>query len=149
MALKVNDQAPDFALPSTSGGSFQLSKDVAGKPCIIYFYPKDFTPGCTAEACEFRDTFELFRNLDMKIFGISRDDVATHLRFKKAHSLPFDLLADEEGKVAAQYGATIPLIKFTRRITYLLDKNHKIAAVYENLFAASKHIKVMIEKVKI
>ncbi len=148
MALKVNSTAPDFTLPSTSGHDFTLSKDVAQMPCIIYFYPKDFTPACTKEACEFRDAFETFRDMDIAIYGISTDDIPTHLKFKKAQNLPFELLADTEGKVAKLYGATLPLVKFTRRITYLLDKNHVVVAVYENLFGATRHIQVMIDKVK-
>lgn len=139
-------KAPDFGLLSTSGNNFSLSRDEANKPCIIYFYPKDFTSVCTKEACEFRDTFSQFRDLQIDIVGISRDDIATHLAFKKAHSLPFDLLSDTEGKVAKAYGATIPFVKLIRRITYLLDKEHRIAAVYENMFNAESHIKTMVAK---
>lgn len=148
MPLKVNDIAPDFILASTSGNDFSLSTDAKNKPIIIYFYPKDFTPNCTKEACEFRDTFSFFRDLAIDIVGISRDDIETHLRFKDSHNLPFHLLADVDGKVAEKYQAVVPLIKFTRRITYLLDKEHKIAAVFENLFSGTKHIHYMIEKVK-
>jgi peroxiredoxin Q/BCP len=148
MPLKINQPAPDFSLPSTNGKLFTLSKDMLNKPCVIYFYPKDFTPGCTKEACEFRDTFSMFRDLDIAVIGISRDDIATHLEFKKQYKLPFELLSDTKGEVAHLYGASVPLIKFTRRITYLLDKKHTIAAVYENLFAAEKHIQTMIEKLK-
>ncbi len=148
MALKENAKAPDFELQSTSGNAFSLNKNASGKPLIIYFYPKDFTPGCTKEACEFRDSFEFFNDLDIDIYGISRDSVATHHEFRKTHQLPFHLLADEDGKVADLYGASVPLINFTKRITYLLDKNHRIAGVYQNLFGARKHIKEMIKKVK-
>ena len=148
MSLKINDKAPNFTLASTDGTDFTLNIDAAGKPCIIYFYPKDFTGVCTAEACEFRDTFSHFRNLNIDIYGISRDDIPTHQLFKKAHNLPFDLLADTDGKVAAAYGATVPIIKFTRRITFLLDPRHRIAAIYENLFSAGKHIEEMVQKVK-
>lgn len=148
MALKENTAAPEFSLPSTGGGTFTLSKEAAGKPVIIYFYPKDFTSGCTKEACEFRDTFEYFRDLDIDIYGISRDDIPTHHAFRKAHNLPFELLADEDGKVADLYDASIPLIRFTKRVTYLLDAEHRIAGVYQNLFGSRKHIKEMIDKVK-
>lgn len=148
MALKENTAAPEFSLPSTGGGIFTLSKETAGKPVIIYFYPKDFTSGCTKEACEFRDTFEYFRDLDIDIYGISRDDIPTHHAFRKAHNLPFELLADEDGKVADLYDASIPLIRFTKRVTYLLDAEHRIAGVYQNLFGSRKHIKEMIDKVK-
>ena len=148
MALKPGSKAPDFTLASTSGRNFSFHRDHAGKPAILYFYPKDFTPVCTAEACEFRDTFDFFRDSDMDVFGISRDDVPTHQRFKEAHKLPFELLADVDGKVAAKYKATVPILKFTRRITYLLDKDHTIVAAYENLFASAKHVEEMVKRIR-
>lgn len=148
MSLSKQSIAPDFTLASTSGAPFTLSKTAAGKPLVLYFYPKDFTPGCTKEACEFRDTFAFFRDLNIDIYGISRDNIPTHQEFKKAHKLPFELLADEDGQVADLYKASIPLIRFTKRITYLLDAEHRVAAVYTNLFGAKKHIHDMIEQVK-
>lgn len=148
MALKAGHKAPDFTLPSTSGKNFHLSKDKFLKPLIIYFYPKDFTGGCTKEACGFRDTFEFFRGADIDVIGISRDNIDTHHEFRKAHNIPFELLSDIDGAVAKAYDATVPLINFTRRITYLLDKQHTIVAVYENLFGAKKHIDEMISQVK-
>lgn len=148
MPLTENTKAPDFSLPSTGGATFKLSEHAAGKTCILYFYPKDFTPGCTAQACEFRDSFALFRELDVPVYGISRDSLKTHERFKQEHRLPFDLLADEEGKVAKLYKASIPLMGVNRRITYLLNPERLIVAVYENMFAAEKHIKEMIKRVK-
>lgn len=148
MALSINTQAPDFKIASTSGQDFQLSVYLKDKPCILYFYPKDFTPGCTAEACDFRDNISYFKDLDIDVFGISQDNIETHLKFKEAYQLPFELLADTQSKVSKSYKATIPLIGLTKRITYLLDKNHTIVAVYENLFGAKQHIKEMIVKVK-
>lgn len=148
MPLKVDQPAPDFTLPSTRGTSFTLSRDLPGKPVILYFYPKDFTSVCTKEACEFRDSFSLLRELQTEVIGISRDSVETHVRFQQEHKLPFDLLADVNGEVAERYGAVIPLIRVTRRITYLLDSNHRIAAVYENMFAAEKHIHAMVTQVQ-
>ncbi|MTI29468.1 peroxiredoxin [Xanthovirga aplysinae] len=148
MPLKLNTLAPDFSLPSTSGRDFSLSTDQKGKPCILYFYPKDFTPGCTKEACEFRDSFHFFKDLNIDIYGISKDDMVSHLKFKKAHNLPFELLSDLKGKVAKKYQAQLPILKLTKRITYLLNANHQISAVYEDLFGAKKHIQEMIQKVK-
>lgn len=148
MALKIKEKAPDFTLQSTTGKDFSLSIDAYKKPILIYFYPKDFTRGCTLEACEFRDTFSFFKDLNIDIVGISPDNPETHLKFKQEYKLPFHLLSDLHGKVAEKYGASIPFIKFTRRISYLLDKDHIITAVYENLFSAKKHIQYMIEKVK-
>jgi peroxiredoxin Q/BCP len=121
---------------------------MAGKPCILYFYPKDFTPGCTQEACEFRDHFAYFKDLSIDVIGISRDSVATHKKFKEANQLPFELLSDERGDVARQYKALLPFLGVTRRITYLLNGEHKIVAAYESMFAAKNHIQKMTEAVK-
>jgi peroxiredoxin Q/BCP len=148
MALSLGAKAPDFTLPSTSDKKFSLSTDMAGKALILYFYPKDFTPGCTAEACEFRDQFEEFRELEIPVLGISRDDIPTHEKFKKTHRLPFDLLSDESGKVCKAYDALIPLIKMPKRITYLLDKDHKIAGVFSDMFESKGHIDVMLKKLQ-
>ncbi|WKN40896.1 peroxiredoxin [Tunicatimonas pelagia] len=148
MPLKVNQPAPDIYLPSTSGSHFKLSRDLANQPGIIYFYPKDFTPGCTQEACSFRDSFSVFRDLNITVVGISRDSIESHQKFKQQHKLPFELLSDKSGEVAKKYQALVPFLKVVRRVTYLLDANHKIAAVYEDMFGAEKHIKQMIEAVK-
>src|SRR5690606_39027187 len=121
MALKIGSTAPEFILESTGGKSIDSSNDLKGKAFILYFYPKDFTKGCTAEACEFRDQFEAFRNLDIPVLGVSKDDIVTHERFKKEHKLPFDLLSDPTGEVCKSFDALIPLIKMPKRITYLID----------------------------
>ncbi len=143
MALAVGAKAPDFSLPST-GGQFTLSEDLAGKSCIIYFYPKDFTNVCTKEACTFRDEFSKFEGVNTTIVGISKDSVETHLRFKAEYNLQFDLLADTKGEVAKLYKASIPIIGVTKRISYLLDKDHKIVAVYDSLFEAQEHVNEML-----
>lgn len=148
MALPVGTQAPDFTLAATSLGSITLSKDLAEKSVILYFYPKDFTPGCTTEACEFRDQFAAFRELDIPVFGISRDNLATHEKFKKTHRLPFELLADESGKVCKAYDALLPLIKMPTRVTYLLNSNHQIVGVFQGLFENKAHVSAMIKQLK-
>lgn len=148
MALSLGSQAPDFTLPSTSVKFLSISKDLKGQAFILFFYPKDFTRGCTAEACEFRDQFGEFRNLEIPVFGISRDDIATHEKFKKAYQLPFDLLSDESGKVCKAYDALIPLIKMPKRVTYLIDSSHKIAGVYEGLFENKSHVDAMLRKIR-
>ncbi|MCS7018956.1 MAG: peroxiredoxin [Cytophagales bacterium] len=145
MALALYSQAPDFTLPSTSGKDFQLRRDMAGKPCILYFYPKDFTNVCTAEACSFRDHFEAFRNLEVAVLGISRDSLATHQQFKSRYQLPFELLADTDGKVAKLYRAVIPIIGMPKRLTYLLDAAHRIVAVHEAMLESSAHVRAMLQ----
>ena len=147
MALAVGTKAPDFSLPSTNG-QFTLSKELAGKPCIIYFYPRDFTNVCTKEACSFRDEFSEFKGANASIVGISKDSVETHLKFKAEYKLPFDLLADTKGEVAKKYKASIPIIGVTKRISYLLDKDHRIIAVYDSLFEAQEHVAKMLSEIK-
>ncbi|MGM0579776.1 MAG: peroxiredoxin [Bacteroidota bacterium] len=145
MPLKEKQKAPDFQLESTSGKKFKLDEQ-AGEPIILFFYPKNFTKVCTAEVCEFRDAFTEFRGLNVKVVGVSQDTIASHHKFKKENKLPFELLSDPKGKVAKLYKATIPVIGMNRRITYLLDKELRIKAVYENMFTADQHVKQMIEK---
>lgn len=149
MAIKIGNLAPNIKLPSTSGSIFDLSVDKKDKPVIIYFYPRDFTSGCTAEACEFRDMFSYFKEIDMEVIGISRDSIETHLKFKTQHQLPFELLADVDGKTAQAYGALISFVKLTKRVTYLLNKQHRIVGVFEDMFGATKHIDEIIKKIKI
>ncbi len=144
MALSVGAKAPDFKLPSTSGKNLSKSEDLQGKPFILYFYPKDFTPGCTAEACEFRDQFEAFRDLDIPVLGVSRDSIDSHLKFKKQHRLPFELLSDKDGKVCKAYDALIPLIRMPKRVTYLINDEHKVAAVFSEMFESKGHIESML-----
>lgn len=148
MSISINSKAPNFRTESTSGTTFELSKDAAGQACILYFYPKDFTPVCTIEACEFKSTFDFFSKLNIKVFGISKDDIETHHRFKKAYELPFELLADPEGTVASLYDAYMPLIKFTKRLTFLLDADHKIVHISNNIFEDQNGIKGMIAELK-
>lgn len=148
MALKKGTKAPDFTLSSTSGEKFTLSQDCKDKACIIYFYPKDFTKVCSKEACDFRDQFGAFRDLDIPIFGISRDDIKTHLSFKKEYKLPFDLLSDLDGRVCKSYDALIPIVKMPKRITYFLDKNHMIAGVFSDMFESKRHVEEMLKLIK-
>ena len=145
MALKIGKTAPDFTLPSTSGNSFNLSENL---PCILFFYPKDFTPGCTKEACYFRDEFLFFRDLNIKIIGINRDKLHTHLKFIEKYDLPFELLSDETGEVVRAYGANIPFIRLIKRITYLINKEREVESVYESLFEYKNHMKEMIRSLK-
>ncbi|PRY90540.1 peroxiredoxin [Mongoliibacter ruber] len=148
MALKKGTKAPDFTLSSTSGEKFTLSQDCKDQACIIYFYPKDFTKVCSKEACDFRDQFAAFRALDIPIYGISRDDMKTHIRFKEEYSLPFDLLSDLDGRVCKSYDALIPIVKMPKRITYFLDKNHIVAGVYADMFESKAHVEEMLKLIK-
>lgn len=143
MALKVGDRAPDFTLPSTAGRDFNLLLDAAGQPIILYFYPKDFTTVCTKEACGFRDEFAHFNGLGIAVYGISRDDIPTHLRFKATYSLPFELLADIDGRVSQLYSGKVPIIGVSKRVTILLDGEQRVRAIFSDFFAGQKHIDEM------
>jgi peroxiredoxin Q/BCP len=124
--LEIGDKAPDFTLPADGGGKVSL-KDLRGKTIILYFYPKDDTSGCTAEACAFRDQLPDFSKAKATVLGVSRDSVASHDKFKKKYGLTFPLLADEEGKVTEAYGTWVEKSMYGRkymgidRSTFLID----------------------------
>lgn len=148
MPLSLKQQAPDFTLTSTSGHKFTLSKDATGRPLIIFFYPKDFTKECTKEVCGFRDNFSFFRNVNIDVVGISTDSVKKHLEFKEKYKLPFELLSDVTGNVSKTYEAKLPFLNMSKRITYLLDKDHKIAAIQEGLFDGNIHVRKMAKAIE-
>ncbi|SFB16974.1 peroxiredoxin Q/BCP [Lentibacillus halodurans] len=127
MSAELGKQAPDFTLPNQNGKQVSLS-DFKGKHVVLYFYPKDMTPGCTNEACDFRDAYESFSDLDAVIIGISPDPVESHQKFIDKHDLPFILLADEDHKVAEDYGVWKFKKNFGKeyygieRSTFIIDK---------------------------
>jgi len=127
--FEIGGLAPDFTLNNENGIAETLSK-YRGKYVLIYFYPKDDTPGCTAEACSIRDNINNFKQLDVKVFGISADDEASHKKFIAKYNLPFSLLADTKKEVAKLYGADGIFIK---RISFLIDKEGKFAKLYPNV----------------
>jgi peroxiredoxin Q/BCP len=134
---KVGDKAPDFSVAASDGTTVQL-KDYVGKGSIIlYFYPKDDTPGCTKEACGIRDTFGEFKGLDATVFGVSFDPVESHKKFIEKHKLPFVLLADTGKKVAKLYGAAEDNSVVARRVTFVINKAGKIAFVNPNVNPAT------------
>jgi peroxiredoxin Q/BCP len=127
----VGAAAPDFSLPDQNGKLRHLS-DWRGKWIVLYFYPKDDTPGCTEEACTFRDDLEQLSALDAQVVGISIDTSASHKAFAEKYHLPFPLLADDKAQVAASYGALSDwlLIKLAKRYTFLINPSGKIAKTY-------------------
>lgn len=138
MKLKVGNIAPNFELPDQNGKVSKLS-DFKGQKVLIYFYPRDFTPGCTTEACSLRDSFPNFKNLDTVVLGISKDSVESHNKFARKYSLPFTLLADVDHKVQETYGVWQGK-KFlgksymgTVRTSFLIDEKGKIAKIYEKV----------------
>lgn len=138
MPITANNPAPDFALPDDTGTTRRLS-DFRGKPLILYFYPKDDTPGCTTEACNFRDDYSAYEKSGVTILGVSPDSVASHVKFKEKYHLPFPLLADDQHKVCDKYGVWGPKKAMGReydgvlRTTFLIDSKGRIARVFENV----------------
>ena len=140
MKLNIGDEAPDFELPTTAGGTFRLADNLNRGNLVLYFYPKDFTTGCTAEACGFRDAFADLRKSEMRVLGISTDSIETHMKFKEKYDLPFDLLSDSNGDVSGLYGAYIRLFKIANRVTFIIDGDGNIVSMTKNLFSPKTHI---------
>lgn len=137
--VKVGDIAPDFVLPSQSGKMYKL-KDMISQNLILYFYPKDDSPGCTAEACAFRDSYEIFKKHGAEVVGISSGTIDSHNKFATKNNLPFILLSDEKGKVGNLYGVPTTFGMIPGRITYLIDKKGIVRNIFSSQFHAKKHI---------
>ena len=148
----VGDPAPDFELVDQDGQLHSI-EDYRGKWVALYFYPKDGTPGCTTEACEFRDNIFAFRNMDCQILGVSLDDAESHKSFSEKHGLPFPLLADTKGSAADAYGVKAEKMGMTvaRRQTFLIDPEGNIAKHYAEVNPESHSQEVLadLEKFKI
>ncbi len=149
--LKIGENASDFTLPDQEGNQHKLS-DYKGKKVILYFYPKDMTPGCTIEACSFRDDFAEYKKRGIIILGISGDSVDSHKKFSEKHSLPFTLLADSKKEVSDKYGVYGEK-KFlgktflgVKRTTYLIDEKGIIRKVYEKV-DVGEHSKEILEDI--
>jgi peroxiredoxin Q/BCP len=138
--IQVGDAAPDFTLPTQSGTQVNL-KDFIGKTAIVlYFYPKDNTHGCTAEACAFRDSYQVFKDAGAEVIGISSDSAESHQQFASRHSLPFILLSDVKGMVRKRYGVPAALGLLPGRVTYIIDKQGIVRHIFSAQFAAEKHV---------
>ncbi|KAM3741629.1 hypothetical protein ACB098_07G010800 [Castanea mollissima] len=131
---------PSFTLKDQDGKTVSLSK-FKGKPVVVYFYPADETPGCTKQACAFRDSYEKFKKAGAQVVGISGDDPSSHKAFAKKYKLPFTLLSDEGNKVRKDWGVPSDLFgTLPGRQTYVLDKNGVVQLIYNNQFQPEKHI---------
>lgn len=129
--LPVGAMAPEVVGEAPDGRATRLSAR-RGHPAIVYFYPKDGTPGCTKEACAFRDAFTRFQERQVTLFGVSRDSAEIHAEFRKSHQLPFTLVADENGAIAQAYGVSSPL-GMSARVTFLVDANGRVARVWPDV----------------
>jgi peroxiredoxin Q/BCP len=140
MAVKVGDSAPDFTLPSQTGTNVSL-RDFRGKQAVVlYFYPKDDTPGCTAESCAVRDQYEVFKAAGAEVIGVSGDTQESHQRFASKHNLPFILLSDKGDQVRKQYGATAAFGLFPGRVTYVIDQEGVVRYVFDSMLNFKGHV---------
>ena len=148
LKLKVGDQAPDFTLLSQKGEKVTLSKLTGKKNIVLYFYPKDESKGCTQQACEFRDKYEVFTDLGAEVIGVSSDDVLSHKLFAEKNFLPFTLLSDKENKVRELYSVKSTFGLIPGRVTYVIDKKGIIRKIFSSQFKFKKHIAESLETLK-
>jgi thioredoxin-dependent peroxiredoxin len=138
--VEVGSVALDFVLPSQLGEMVRLGDFIGKKPVVLFFYPKDDTPGCTKQACAFRDDFEEFRKLDAEVFGISSASVESHKSFAAKHDLPFTLLSDVGGRVRRLYGVPNTFGLFPGRVTYVVDEEGVVRHVFSSQVEAVRHV---------
>ena len=152
MTLKINSKAPSFEIPATSVGKYSLKNSI-GKYLVLYFYPKDDTPGCTIETNDFNKLLSKFKKLDCEIYGVSKDSLKSHDKFKDKYKIKFDLLADEEIEVLKKYKVWGKKkfmgreFMWTNRTTFLIDKKGKIIKIWENV-KVKDHAKEVLEALK-
>jgi peroxiredoxin Q/BCP len=139
MKIIEGSKIPDFTLQDQNGNEFDVKKYIGKLNLVIYFYPKDDTPGCTKEACYFRDQYDVFNQADAKIIGISSQSVESHKRFAEKYRLNFTLLSDEGGKVRKMFGAST-LGFIPGRITYIVDKKGIVIYIFNSQMEAEKHV---------
>ena len=140
MSVKVDDKAPDFTLPSQMGDNVTLSEFLGKKNVVLYFYPKDETPGCTREACSFRDSYEELTNLGAEVLGVSGQSVESHKSFATHYGLPFILLSDEGNKVRKLYGVPSSIGILPGRVTYIIDKQGVVRHIFSSQPQTQRHV---------
>jgi thioredoxin-dependent peroxiredoxin len=138
--IEAGQPAPDFALPDAEGKPVRLADFRGKKAVVLYFYPKDDTPGCTAEACSFRDSYEDFQDAGAEVIGVSSDSASSHAKFAKRHKLPFTLLSDAKGEVRKKYGVPSTMGLLPGRVTFVIDKKGIVRHVFNSQLLATRHV---------
>lgn len=138
--LQVGDPAPDFTLPDQFNRPIHFAEVAGQGPIVLFFYPKDYTPGCTAEVCAFRDNYEDFKDAGATVIGVSADSTESHERFSERHRLPFILLSDAGGVVQSLYGAEKTFGILPVRITFIIDNQRTIRHIFSSQINIDKHI---------
>ena len=144
--MGVGDKLPSFVLKDQFGVDFDISEHIGKSAMVIYFYPKDDTPGCTKEACSFRDSYEEFTDRNILVVGISSDSVESHREFAKKYQLPFTLLSDTDNRVREMFGVKPDLMGLLPgRVTYVVDEQGRIMFMHDSQFKAQSHISEALE----
>ena len=146
--IQVGDKAPDFTLPSQSGETVRLQDRLGERVVVLYFYPKDNTSGCTAEACAFRDSYETFTDAGAEVIGVSSDSADKHAAFAGQHNLPFTLVADKGGRVRKSYGVPSVLGVIPGRVTYVIDRTGTVRHVFSSMTNIGQHVSDALEMVR-
>lgn len=148
MTLQIGDRIPDFTLPSATGETINISNFIGKKPLVIYFYPKDDTPGCTAESCAFRDSYQVFQDMGAEVIGISGDSVESHQKFAQKYNLPFILLSDTQNSVRKQFGVPATLFVLPGRVTYVTDKEGIVRHIFNSMMDFKAHVDEALNTLK-
>jgi len=138
--LGTDEKAPDFTLPDENGNAFHLHAELKKSRIVLFFYPKDNTPGCVAEACKFRDEYERFLEKGAAVVGVSSDSYSSHLSFRNRYNLPFPLLSDPVRHVAKLFGVPFFLGIFSGRVSFVIDSDARILHVFQSQFNPEKHV---------
>ena len=146
--LEAGEKAPNFTLPTQSGESWRLVDALSEGPVVLFFYPKDETKVCTAEACSFRDQHEVFADSGASVVGVSSDSVGSHKRFAEHHRLPYTLLSDVGGKVRKQFGIKKTLGLFDGRVTFVIDRDGTVRHAFSSALNAQAHVEEALRTVR-
>jgi peroxiredoxin Q/BCP len=147
--IEVGSLVPEFSLPDQNGKLFSANSVIGKKNLVIYFYPKDDSPGCTKEACSFRDSFEVFNEAEAVIIGISGQSVESHRKFAEKYRLSFTLLSDEGDKVRKMFGVPVNFLGLLPgRVTYIADKSGKVVYIFNSQTQAEKHVEEALRILK-
>ncbi|MFY7804710.1 MAG: peroxiredoxin [Limnoraphis robusta] len=148
MTVKVGDTAPNFTLTSQTGESVSLGDFLGKTAVVLYFYPKDDTPGCTAEACAFRDSYQVFKDAGAEVIGVSSDSINDHKQFANKYNLPFVLLSDSSNKVRQLYGVPATLWILPGRVTYVIDKQGVVRHIFDSMLDFKAHVDQALQTLK-
>ena len=146
--MRVGDRAPDFTLPAADGRAVSLAEFRGKKVVVLFFYPKDETPGCTREACEFRDSFDRFGDVGAEVIGVSDDDVESHKKFAAHHRLPMTLLSDAGGRVRETFGVKPLFGLIPDRVTFVIDRDGVVRHTFAARLRFGKHVDEALDVVR-